>query len=105
MRSQHFEALVAGLRRTRPDDRGGPGEQQWLKDVEVIGEVYDKMFPRFSRVKFLRALGVETAERPRGVRTRVLKQLLMTQEKMAHKIEELEHLLAGARQGGQHDGL
>ena len=47
----------------------------------------------------------ETPERPRGVRTRVLKQLLMTQEKMAHKIEELEHLLAGARGGGQHDGL
>ncbi len=103
MRSQHFEALVEGLRGARPGEEG-PGFHQWVRDVETMAGVYDKLFPRFSRRKFLRSLGLDVEERPRGVRTRVLKQLLVTQERLTSRIEELEHMLAGQRGGGSANG-
>lgn len=101
MRAKHFQQLTEALRQHKPKD--GEPLVQWSTDVETVAKVYDKLFPRFSRHKFLVACGVPVPPtRKQGVRTRVLKELRAEQEALARKVEELSKALADERAQGNH---
>lgn len=90
MRAKHFHTLTEALKHQKPQEEGAP-MVQWQADVETMAKVYDKLFPRFSRTKFLVACGVPAPQpRTRGIRTRVLRELLSKQEELQHEIEELK---------------
>lgn len=92
MRAKHFQSLTEALKSHKPKE--GEPLVQWHTDVETVAKVYDKLFPRFSRVKFLVACGVPVPQtRKRGVRTRVLKELVNKHEELAREIEHLKQVL------------
>ena len=92
MRAKHFQSLTEALKAHKPKD--GEPLAQWHTDVETVAKVYDKLFPRFSRHKFLVACGVPVPQtRKGGVRTRVLKELVNKHEELAKEIEQLKQAL------------
>lgn len=100
MRAKHFQTLTEALKHQKPKEEGAP-LTQWRADVETMAKVYDKLFPRFSRQKFLVACGVPMPQaRKRGVRTRVLRELMNKQEELKNEIEQLKRVLADENHTG-----
>lgn len=102
MRAKHFQTLTEALKSQKPHEEGAL-LAQWHTDVETVAKVYDKLFPRFSRTKFLVACGVPIPQgKRRGLRTRVLKELLNKQEELQHEIEELKRVLGAGDERPHH---